>query len=162
MRSMWGRPFRQKALMDQFRTNRVDFPWTAQYLPGRLSPNLRVKLADLSSPIWVGTLGGFLQHEPPAIRLCCPDSAHLWQRWSNKYNRRLYAQSSVCPTSLRRCNARNALSGNPCTSISFERSSVNGHDPPANLPKPRFHQVGHWVFDYECHSRPPEGISLNN
>jgi hypothetical protein len=122
-------------------TARVD-SWTAQYLGA--SPT-RGKLPDFV-PDWYPI--DFLQHEAPSIGLA-PPLAELLENSSDGTTRTLHLRITT-PRHARTLHVgiaqREVLS-----------ASVNGHD----LGKPseaRWHQPGHWAFDYA--NPPVEGIDL--
>ncbi len=121
--------------------SRVD-AWTAQYLGA--SPT-RGKLPDFI-PDWYPI--DFLQYEAPSIRLV-PPLAELLETSSVGATRTLHLRITT-PR-----HARTLHVG--ITQVEVLSASVNGHD----LGKPsdaRWHQAGHWGFDYA--NPPAEGIDL--
>jgi hypothetical protein len=122
-------------------TNRID-PWTAQYLGTAPS---RGKLPDFV-PDWYPI--AFLQHEAPAITLAPPE-AELLEDSSDGTTRTLHLRVTT-PR-----HGRTLHVGLVQTEVIS--ASVNGHD----LGKPseaRWHQAGHWGFDYA--NPPADGIDL--
>jgi hypothetical protein len=122
-------------------TNRLD-SWTAQYLG--TSPT-RGKLPDFI-PDWYPI--EFLQHDAPAITLA-PPVAELVDSTTDGTTRKLHLHITT-PR-----HARTLHVGIAQTEVLS--ASVNGHD----LGKPseaRWHQAGHWGFDYANPSA--EGIDL--
>ncbi|HEY6386316.1 MAG TPA: M20/M25/M40 family metallo-hydrolase [Candidatus Acidoferrum sp.] len=122
-------------------TNRVD-SWTAQYLGN--SPS-RGKLPDFV-PDWYPI--DFLQHEAPAIALA-PPQAELLENSADAAARTLHLRITT-PR-----HARTLHVG--VVQAEVLSASVNGHD----LGKPsdaRWHQAGHWSFDYT--NPPAEGIEV--
>jgi hypothetical protein len=120
---------------------RID-PWTAQYLGN--SPS-RSKLPDFV-PDWYPI--EFFQHEAPSVALLAPQ-AELLEDSSDGATRTLRLHITT-PR-----HARTLHVG--VTEAEVLSASVNGHD----LGKPsdaRWHQAGHWGFDYA--SPPAEGIDL--
>lgn len=121
--------------------SRVD-AWTAQYLGA--SPTRR-KLPDFI-PDWYPI--DFLQYEAPSIRLV-PPLAELLETSSVGATRTLHLRITT-PRHARTLHIGIAQA-------EVLRASVNGHD----LGKPseaRWHQQGHWGFDYA--NPPAEGIDL--
>jgi hypothetical protein len=121
--------------------NRID-AWTAQYLGTTPS---RGKLPDFV-PDWYPI--AFLQHEAPAITLA-PPQAELLENSSDGATRTLHLHITT-PR-----HARTLHVG--LTQTEVLSASVNGHD----LGRPaeaRWHQPGHWGFDYA--NPPAEGIDL--
>jgi hypothetical protein len=122
-------------------TNRVD-SWTAQYLGD--SPS-RGKLPDFV-PDWYPI--DFLQHEAPSIALA-PPLAELFEDSSDGATRMLHLHITT-PRHARTLHVGVAQA-------EILSASVNGHD----LGKPsdaRWHQAGHWGFDYA--NPPAEGIDV--
>jgi hypothetical protein len=122
-------------------TNRID-PWTAQYLGTAPS---RGKLPDFV-PDWYPI--AFLQHEAPAITLAPPE-AELLEDSSDGTTRMLHLRITT-PR-----HGRTMHVGLAQTEVIS--ASVNGRD----LGKPseaRWHQAGHWGFDYA--NPPADGIDL--
>jgi Peptidase family M28 len=122
-------------------TNRID-SWTAQYLG--TSPT-RGKLPDFV-PDWYPI--EFLQHEAPAITLAAP-VAEMVESTTDGSTRKLHLHITT-PR-----HARTLHVGIAQTEVLS--ASVNGHD----LGKPseaRWHQAGHWGFDYA--NPPAEGIDV--
>jgi hypothetical protein len=120
---------------------RVD-PWTAQYLGN--SPS-RGKLPDFV-PDWYPI--DFLQHEAPAVTLP-PPQAELLENSSDGATRTLHLRI----TTPRR--ARTLHVG--VAQAEVLSATVNGRD----LGKPadaRWHQAGHWGFDYA--NPPADGIDV--
>jgi hypothetical protein len=120
---------------------RVD-PWTAQYLGN--SPS-RGKLPDFV-PDWYPI--EFLQHEAPAVTLE-PPQAVLLENSSDGTTRTLHLRITT-PRHARTLHVGVAQA-------EVLSASVNGHD----LGKPadaRWHQAGHWGFDYA--NPPADGIDL--
>jgi peptidase M28-like protein len=120
---------------------RVD-SWTAQYLGN--SPS-RGKLPDFV-PDWYPI--DFLQHEAPSVGLV-PPLAELLENSSDGATRTLHLRVTT-PRHARTLHVGIAQS-------EVLSASVNGHD----LGKPseaRWHQTGHWGFDYA--NPPAEGIDL--
>jgi hypothetical protein len=121
--------------------SRVD-EWTAQYLGAFPT---RGKLPDFI-PDWYPI--SFLQHEAPSISVV-PPLAELLENFSDGATRTLHLRI----TSPR--HARTLHVG--IAQAEVLSASVNGHD----LGKPseaRWHQSGHWGFDYA--NPPTEGIDL--
>ncbi len=121
--------------------NRID-DWTAQYLGTTPS---RGKLSDFV-PDWYPIT--FLQHEAPAIALA-PPQAELLEKFSDGVTRTLHLRITT-PRHARTLHVGLAQA-------EVLNASVNGHD----LGKPseaRWHQPGHWGFDYA--NPPPQGIDL--
>jgi hypothetical protein len=122
-------------------TNRID-SWTAQYLG--MSP-FRGKLPDFV-PDWYPI--EFLQHEATAIAIA-PPQAELFENSTDGVTRLLHLHITT-PRHARTLHVGIAQS-------EVISASVNGHD----LGKPseaRWHQAGHWGFDYA--NPPAEGIDL--
>jgi hypothetical protein len=122
-------------------TNRVD-SWTAQYLGN--SPS-RDKLPDFI-PDWYPI--DFLQHEAPSIALA-PPQAELLENSTDGVTRTLHLRITT-PRHARTLHVGVAQA-------EVLSASVNGHD----LGKPsdaRWHQAGHWGFDYA--NPPAEGMDV--
>jgi hypothetical protein len=122
-------------------TNRMD-AWTTQYLGN--SP-FRGKLPDFV-PDWYPI--EFLQHEAPSIALA-PPQAELLENSSDGVARTLHLRITT-PRHARTLHVGVAQA-------EVLSASVNGQD----LGKPsdaRWHQAGHWGFDYA--NPPAEGIDV--
>jgi hypothetical protein len=120
---------------------RID-PWTAQYLGN--SPS-RGKLPDFV-PDWYPI--EFFQHEAPSVVLL-PPQAELLEDSSDGATRTLHLRITT-PRHARTLHLGVAQA-------EVLSASVNGHD----LGKPseaRWHQAGHWGFDYA--NPPADGIDL--
>jgi hypothetical protein len=120
---------------------RID-PWTAQYLGN--SPS-RSKLPDFV-PDWYPI--EFFQHEAPSVALL-PPQAELLEDSSDGATRTLHLRITT-PRHARTLHLGVAQA-------EVLSASVNGHD----IGKPsdaRWHQAGHWSFDYA--NPPADGIDV--
>jgi Peptidase family M28 len=122
-------------------TNRVD-PWTAQYLGS--SPS-RGKLPDFV-PDWYPI--DFLQHEAPSLPLP-PPIAEVFVDHTEGAVRRLILHIST-PRHARTLHVGVAQA-------EVLSASVDGHDL-GKTSEARWHQAGHWGFDYA--NPPADGIDL--